>query len=169
MPSEHDLQISKLIEATDTLLWDAYRSAINRTPPAGKLIFPQTSKKTVRVSEQEAKQLLIGKLADTPFLFSIETPTLGKYSFKGKGKRNAMTDLTLYTTRGTPHLNMEFKAGNTSTIRIERKHIKKDIMKLVAEDVNGFWFHILEKANGRGVETLWKTIRHELKAVTQDV
>lgn len=77
-----------------------------------------------------------------------------------------MTDLTLYK-EGQRCLNMEFKAGNTSTKRLKRKHINKDIQKLVFEDVNGFWFHILEKANGTGIETLWKTIQHELKAVTQ--
>ncbi|MDA0835564.1 MAG: hypothetical protein O3A29_20000 [Planctomycetota bacterium] len=166
MQIELDHTVASLVEATDKLLWDSFRSAVNGTQSPSRLVFPRTSKGAVRVSEQEAKQLLIGQLNDSSFLFSVETPTLRNYGFSGKGERNAMTDITLYTEEKRC-LNMEFKSGNTSTKRLQRKHINKDIQKLVFEDVDGFWFHILEKANGTGIETLWQTIQHELKAVTQ--
>ena len=167
MPTNLEQIVASLVEATDKLLWDCFRSATNGTPPPCRLVFPRTSKGAVRVSEQEAKQLLIGKLNDTSFSFSVETPTLHNYSFKGKGRRNAMTNLTLYTPDGNRFLNMEFKAHNTSTKRINRKHINKDIQKLVLEDVNGFWFHTLRAASKTSIETLWQTIRHELRTVTQ--
>jgi hypothetical protein len=159
--------VASLVEATDKLLWGAYRSATHGTKPTGRLVFPRKSNGSVRVSEQEAKQLLIEKISDSPFFFSVETPTLDNYGFSGKGERNASTDLTLYQTVSKPFLNFEFKAHNTSTKRLKRKHINKDIHKLVFENTNGFWFHILEKANGTGIETIWDTIRHELKSVTQ--
>ena len=166
MAIELEQNVASLVEATDKLLWDSYGSATNETKPPCRLIFPQTSKGAVRVSEQEAKQLLIGTLSDTQFSFSVETPTLRNYGFSGKGQRNAMTDLTLYS-EGQRCLNMEFKAGNTSTKRVERKHINKDIQKLVFEDVNAFWFHTLKSAKSASVNTLWQTIRHELRAVVQ--
>jgi hypothetical protein len=167
MPTTPNIIVPQLIQATDKLLWDAYRSAISGTHPAGQLVFPKTLKGKIRVSEQEAKQLLIGILGSSPYSFSVETPTLGNYRFSGVGKRNAMTDLTLYAD-GVRFMNMEFKAGNTSIKRKNRGKIIKDIKKLVLEDVNGFWFHTLDATNKASVETLWKTIRQELKAVVQE-
>ena len=164
-----DQQISSLIKATDESLWTAYQCAIDgEAPQVGKLVFPKNSKGKTRVSEQEARQLLIANLGNTHFSFSIETPTLGNYGFSGKGKRNAMTDLTLYEPKGVAYLNMEFKAGNTSQKRHNRMHINKDMVKLVSEDVNGFWFHTLEATNSASVSNLWQTIRQELKTAIQD-
>ncbi|CAN5537913.1 hypothetical protein BH11PLA2_BH11PLA2_16470 [soil metagenome] len=167
MPTDFNLKLRQLIHATDTLLWDAYRSAISGTHHAGQLVFPKTSQGKVRVSEQEAKQFLIGNLGISPFSFSVETPTIGSYSFSGVGMRNAMTDLSLYA-EGVGFVNMEFKAGNTSTKRKNRGKIAKDIQKIVLEDVAGFWFHTLKATNRSSVATLWQTIRQELKAVIQE-
>ena len=164
-----DQQICRLIRATDESLWNTFQCAIDgKVPDVGKLVFPRTSKNEVRVSEQEARQLLIANLTETDLVYSIETPTLGNYSFGGKGKRNAMTDLTLYPLGKAPCLNMEFKSGNTTKRRRDRKHIAKDIVKLVWENVDGFWFHILEATNQRSISELWNTFRQELKAVVQD-
>jgi len=166
MPTVIDAQLQKLIQATDSLLWEAYRSANSVTHTAGQIVFPKTSKGRIRVSEQEAKQLLIGTLRDSPFSFSVETPTLGNYRFSGVGKRNAMTDLSIYTN-GVRYLNMEFKAGNASMKRKNLKTITKDIQKLVLEDVDGLWFHTLKATNRASVAKLWKTIRQELKTIVE--
>lgn len=164
-----DRQICSLIQATDESLWRTYQCAVRgETPQIVRLVFPKTSKGKVRVSEQEARQLLIANLADTDFFYSIETPTLGNYGFSGKGKRNAMTDLTLCEPSGSAYLNMEFKSGNTSKQRRNRNHIQKDIVKLVSENVDGFWFHTLRATNSASISRLWQTIRQELKAIIQD-
>lgn len=168
MPHTLDKQFDGLIQATDRLLWDAYRSAVSGAHQAGKLIFPQTSKGKVRVSEQEAKQLLIENLRNSMFSYSVETPTLNNYGFSGKGERNAMTDLSLYV-RAVRYVNMEFKAGTTSIKRKNLGKITKDMKKLVGEDVKGFWFHTLQGTNRASILSLWRTIRQELRAVVQAI
>ncbi len=166
MPQTFDTQFDGLIQATDRLLWDAYRSAVSGVHQTGKLIFPKTSKGNVRVSEQEAKQLLIQNVRNSMFSYSVETPTLDNYGFSGVGQRNAMTDLTLYAD-SVRFVNMEFKAGNSSTKRKNLSKITKDIKKLVVEDVRGFWFHTLKATNRASIASLWQTIRQELKSVVQ--
>lgn len=167
MPQTLDMQFDGLIQASDRLLWEAYHSAVNGVHHAGQLIFPKTSKGKVRVSEQEAKQLLIENVRNSTFSYSVETPTLGNYGFSGAGKRNAMTDLSLYAD-GIRFVNMEFKAGNTSIKRKNLGKISKDIKKLVLEDVRGFWFHTLVATNRASIVRLWQTIRQELKTVVQE-
>lgn len=166
MPQTLDTQFDGLIQATDRLLWDAYRSAVSSVHQAGKLIFPKTSKGKVRVSEQEAKQLLIQNVRNSMFSYSVETPTVGNYGFSGVGERNAMTDLSLYAN-GVRFVNMEFKSGTTSIKRKNLGKITKDMKKLVLEEVKGFWFHTLGATNRASIASLWKTIRQELRAVVQ--
>jgi len=165
MTQELDQKISNLIKATDEMLWGSYHLITGAQPP-NQLIFPKTSKGTIRVSEQEARQSLISNLIGTPFNFSVETPTGGNYRFSGKGERNAMTDLTLYTDN-KPCLNIEFKSKNTSPKRIKKNHITKDLIKLICEPVNGLWFHVLETADKNGINKLWNTIKSELKSIVK--
>jgi hypothetical protein len=166
MPIRTHSDIATIIEATDSLLCTYYHDATTQHTHPGRLVFPLTAKNTVRVSEQETRQLLIANLRESRFSFSIETPTLGTYTFTGTGERNAMTDLTLYNN-GQRHLNIEFKAGNTSPQRKSLTHINKDIQKLVYEKVDAFWFHTLRLAGRNSIHTLWNTIRQELKSVVQ--
>jgi len=165
MTQELDQKIISLIKATDEMLWDSYHLTTG-AQPRHQLIFPKTSKGKIRVSEQEARQSLIRNLIGTPFNFSVETPTDGNYRFSGKGERNAMTDLTLYADN-KPCLNIEFKSGNTSTKRMKKNHITKDLIKLICEPVNGLWFHVLETANENGINILWNTIKSELKSIAK--
>jgi len=165
MTQELDQKFSTLIKATDEMLWGSYHLITGAQPP-NQLIFPKTSKGKIRVSEQEARQSLISNLIGTPFNFSVETPTVGEYGPSGNGKRNALTDLTLYADT-KPCMNIEFKSGNTSPKRCNKKHINKDIEKLVLEEVNGLWFHVLETANNKGISYLWDTIKGELKSIVK--
>lgn len=167
MPATLDPRLIELVGATDTALWEAYHSAIKGKCPAGGLIFPLKADGTIRVSEQEARQSLIAKLQNSAFPFSVETPTVGRYRFSSEGERSASTDLTLYGPNGARLLNFEFKAGNTSTAATNLSHITKDIQKLILEDVDGFWFHILNATDRGSVEKLWETIRQELKSVVR--
>lgn len=133
---------------------------------ANHLVFPTYSDGVVWVSDQEAKQLFIDQLPDSPFLYSVETPTSGNYSFTGKGERSAATDLTLYKDADGRYLNFEFKAHAFSPKRRKVAQITKDLKKLVLEPVNGFWFHTLKAVSSKTIPHLWAVLRRELKDIT---
>jgi hypothetical protein len=164
--------VGKLVRKTDELLWRCYHAAISGAATGAegsRLVFPKYADGVVRVSEQEAKQLLIGQLPGSPFLYSVETPTSGNYSFTGKGQRSAATDLTLYAPAGERFLNFEFKAHGFSTRRQKVGQITKDLKKLVLEPVKGFWFHTLKGAGPKTIPSLWAVLRRELRSIVGQV
>lgn len=168
MPALQPETLQNVVDETDHRLWSRYAAAWNRrfdVPGPDRLIFPTYSDGVVRVSEQEAKYSMVGRLADTDFLYSVETPTLKNYSFTGKGERSAATDLTLYDPDGVRLLNVEFKAHGISIGRKDLKAITKDIVKLVREDVTGLWFHTLERVDSGTIGNVWSVLRQEIKAV----
>jgi len=124
-----------------------------------KLIFPskgKDGKKTdeIRISEQEARFLFCRELEKSRknyknYYYSVETPTLYQYSFSGVKKTSAMTDLTIHEKENDEYkrlVNVEFKAHNP-----DKDHIKKDIEKLVTEDVdNKLWFHLFKNEDKTG-------------------
>jgi len=117
------------------------------------LIFPQYRKKDKRISEQELRLVLINlheQFSHPGFYYSVETPTLEEYSFSGKGKRSAASDLSFYHN-DEKVLNIELKAHNP-----EQEAIDKDIEKLVSEDCNGAWIHILKNEDSGTVKTLFE-------------
>lgn len=154
--------LCKLIQETDHSLWQSYHAAREGSHTPGRIVFPKTSKGEVRVSEQEAKLCLIRHVANSPFSYSVETPTQLTYCFTGVGRRNAMTDVTLYED-GAPRANIEFKSGNVSAKRKNTTHITKDIEKLVCENVDAFWFHTLKATNDLSLTHLWGALRQALK------
>jgi hypothetical protein len=119
------------------------------------LIFPQTNqaKGEKRISEQELRLLFIEELKKIhPDLFySIEAPTIMKYSF-GKtyndikqGGQSALLDLCIFERKNSKYnriLNLEFKYSNTAL-----KNIAKDIFKLIHEEGNGAYIHLLKNTN----------------------
>lgn len=172
MPEDLHEAVGKLVRKTDELLWRCYHAAISgvaASAEGSRLVFPKYTDGVVRVSEQEAKQLLISQLPGSPFVFSVETPTSGNYSFTGKGQRSAATDLTLYAPAGERFLNFEFKAHGFSTGRQNVGQITKDLKKLVLEPVNGFWFHTLKGADPKTIPRLWAVLRRELRSIVGQV
>jgi hypothetical protein len=168
MPENLNEAVGKLVRKTDELLWRCYGAATSGVvvgAEGSRLVFPKYADGVVRVSEQEAKQLLIEQLAGSPFVYSVETPTSGNYSFTGKGERSAATDLTLYAPAGERFLNFEFKAHGFSTRRQKVGQITKDLKKLVLEPVNGFWFHTLKGAGPKTIPSLWALLRKELRGI----
>lgn len=169
MPENPTDLFNEIVKSTDRLLWDAYSASSTGTfqAPAPRLVFPKYRADVIRVSEQEARCLLISQLNTSPFLYSVETPTTGEYCFKedGQGKRSAATDVTVYTEQLKPVYNVEFKAHGFSLDRQTSLEITKDVVKLLREPVDGFWFHTLEAADNSTIKKLWSVIRRDLKLV----
>ncbi len=135
-----------------------------------QLIFPnkiQAKGNIKRISEQELRLLFIEEFKEAyPKLFySIETPTVKKYKFgkyydtleiNRKGQ-SALFDLCVFEWSKKHYqrkLNIEFKHKNVSI-----KNIGKDILKIIAEEQNGAYIHLLTNTdsgtlcnnNGKGV------------------
>ncbi len=123
-------------------------------PRTTKFLFPpDCDKSCLRVSEQEARFIFASVVErGSGFRYSVETPTKLKYKFKGKKKISAQTDLSLWEVKDEeqvfdvkkqmPRYNIEFKAHNA-----RQSSIDKDIEKLVTEETDGVWFHLLENVN----------------------
>ena len=125
-----------------------------------QLIFPvkiqsDGSKEIKRISEQELRVLFIEefKIKYPGLYYSIETPTTGKFSF-GKTYeeiklentgQSASHDMCVFEKNSTNYkriMNIEFKHRNSGI-----KYTGKDILKLIREDQNGAFIHLLENTN----------------------
>lgn len=122
------------------------------------VIFPlkRDEKKTVRISEQEARIVCCNLLASQKTYYSVETPTKKRYVQKGKKPEgiSAQTDLTIFGFEGQCFhrlVNIEFKAHNPTP-----ENIRKDIEKLVREGIQGNWFHLLENTDGGTFKALFR-------------
>ena len=113
-----------------------------------RLIFPQKRKKNKddesikRISEQEARILYCNILNNLNYFYSIETPTKETYQLTGNTSLSALSDLSIYRyVNGSfdKKANVEFKALNPTT-----SNFSKDIEKLIKENIEGNWFHILK-------------------------
>lgn len=121
-----------------------------------RLIFPnkkESSGDVIRISEQELRLLFIEKFLQIyPYYYSIETPTVKKYSFGkkyedikvGKGT-SASHDLCIFEKDKDKYqrkLNIEFKHTNVGI-----KDVGKDIVKLICEGIDGVFIHLLDNTN----------------------
>ncbi len=107
-----------------------------------RMIYPRCRNNEIRVSEQELRVIFIEELnkyldkTNEQILFSIETPTIKKYSFGDKPissekGRSGNIDLVLHNMSGERIALIEFKALNPT-----RKNYEKDFVKLTNE-ING--------------------------------
>jgi hypothetical protein len=116
-----------------------------------------------RISEQEARFAYAEVLAGSPYYYSVETPTICKYSFSGQHERerSAQSDMSLYLpvdSALTKIADVELKAGNPPD-----DAIVKDIEKLIREGIEpaeprplGNWFHLLAEADWSTFEVLFE-------------
>lgn len=125
-----------------------------------QLIFPMKiqangTKHKDRISEQELRLLFIEEFKEIykEFFYSIETPTIFKHSFgklyediKSDGSgQSASIDMCIFkrvSDRYHRILNIEFKSKNPQI-----KGIGKDVLKLIAEEHNGAFIHLLDNSN----------------------
>lgn len=125
-----------------------------------KLIFPNKIessgvKNVKRISEQELRQIFIEefKKLDNELHYSIETPTVHKYSF-GKSfadikvsniGQSGLIDMSIFekdTSNYKRIYNIEFKHANC-----ELKSIAKDIFKLIHEKEDGAFIILLDNTD----------------------
>ena len=131
---------------------------INGGNSSEKLIFPnkiQAKENIRRISEQELRLLFIEEFKKThhELSYSIETPTKEKYKFGksyndikiSKTGQSALIDICVFKREDKTYhrlLNIEFKHKNTAI-----KNIAKDIVKLISEEQNGVFIHLLNNTN----------------------
>lgn len=162
------IKLEQLLKKTDELLWNAYSVSLDKKYELRKsnLVFPVYQNKSsneLRISEQEARFLFAEALRSDKFLFSIETPTINDYQQKGKGKRSAASDMSLYNSiSGDKILNIEFKSEGISTKAKTSFTIEKDIEKILLEPTPGCWFHLLKSVDNSTIIELIKVLERDI-------
>ena len=160
-------QLGKYMTKTLLGMWKTW----NTTPvPPQFQVFPKKrnpddeENPIIRVSEQESKVIAGIWLRRHHKPFSIETPTNEPYSFRGARGQSALTDVTVYERDGvTRLLNIELKAHQP-----EEESFRKDLEKLLREEVEGMWFHTLETADDSSWRALKRKLRNSYTALASD-
>ena len=144
-----------LLEMNRRVAYALWNVASSTSPPSGlspRLVFPDLRSGKTRVSEQEARLLWCTLLQETSYYYAIEAPTTKTYIQTGKKGQSARTDVALYKANGSGlHrvANIEFKAGSSSL-----EQIRKDLEKLIREEISGNWFHLLSAMNSGTLPSL---------------
>jgi len=159
--------IEMICRHTDEILWNSYRFALEPSDASWpRVMFPQKGKER-RVSEQEARFAFVAALltdnAADPLAFAAEVPTKLSYRFAHRGTglkaQRALTDLALYRPdHEAPALAVEFKSGGRSGKSAKDESIKKDIAKVLAEEPDVLWFHVLRSVNSATLQGLLHTL-----------
>lgn len=126
-----------------------------------RLIIPKTRNEELRISEQEARLIFCSLLNNLSYYYSIETPTEQTYQLTGQTAQSALSDLSLYTYNGVFEkvANVEFKAHNPP-----QDHIRKDIEKLIREQIPGNWFHFLKNMDSGTLPALFTKFIYSFNA-----
>jgi len=154
MNKDSILLIDKLKKLSNTVsgkLWDM----VEDSPERPHLIFPGYRDGRVRISEQESKTLFANILEGSRWFYSVETPTAQTYVQSGTTPLSARTDISLYdnSNLSSKLVNIELKAHNPS-----KESFRKDLEKLVREEINGLWFHTIENCNQRTLPSIFDKI-----------
>jgi hypothetical protein len=156
-------EIERLAARTDGFLWSAAEVTSNALPSSGKrLIFPVLHSGRLRVSEQEARFYFVQALEESPFVYSIESPTEKLYRQKGNAPSKAAFDTTVKDVEGRCVVNCEFKCGGISVNRLNRMSVAKDLEKLLRDPGDGLWFHLLKAVNNSTLSYVLMIIGEEL-------
>lgn len=154
-----------LIEINRRLSYDLWNVSCFNKKPSGlspRLIFPvKRINSEIRISEQEARILYCNILNNLNYFYSIETPTDETYKQTGNTPLSALSDLSIYRYINNEFkklVNVEFKAHNPAT-----KHISKDIEKIIREEEDGNWFHVLKNIDKGTLPTVFNKYIFSLK------
>ncbi|MBP9510165.1 MAG: hypothetical protein KBE73_03405 [Fusobacteriaceae bacterium] len=148
----NNVNIVKIVKKTAQKLF-AMNSGINMLKKNEfKLIFPSYSNGIKRVSEQELRQCFIEAL-ENKIYYSVETPTVEKYTFSGKGHISGCADLSLHKKINDEKFCItsfcEFKAHN-----VDEKKCTKDFEKLFREKGENYFIHLLESCDNGTLKAL---------------
>jgi hypothetical protein len=155
-----------LCRRTDEILWDGYRFALGGAgAPWPRLMFPLKGRER-RVGEQEARfafvAALLAEAGAAPWAFAAEAPTRLSYRFAQRGgakAQRALTDLALYRHgHDAPALAVEFKSGGRSGKSEIDENIRKDVAKILAEEPDALWFHVVRGVNSATLQGLLRTL-----------
>ena len=136
-----------------------------------KLIFPSKfqadrKKEIIRYSEQELRFLFVEefKIKYPSLYYSIETPTSGKFNLSKKYEtikiedegQSASHDMCIFEKVSNKYerkLNIEFKYKNSGIM-----NTGKDILKLIREEQDGAFIHLLKNTNSGTLNSVFKKL-----------
>ena len=166
--SDHLTQrwLEQLCRRTDDTLWTSYRFALGvADAPWPRVMFPQKGQER-RVGEQEARLAFVAALlADTdaePWAFAAEAPTRLSYRSAQRGAakaQRALMDLALYRqAHDGPALAVQFKSGGRSGKSEIDESIREDVARILAEQPDALWFHVVRDVNSATLQGLLRTL-----------
>jgi hypothetical protein len=134
------------------------------------LLFPKYFHRnlSLRISEQEARFAFSEVLNKEGLYYSVETPTEKEYQLSGKKKLSALTDLAVYSNKFDRLFNVEFKSKGASPDAKSHFSIGKDIQKLLREEVNGLWFHLLKAVDNSTLLNLMRVFADKITSVSNN-
>ena len=159
--------LERLCRRADDVLWSSYRFALGEAGASWpRVMLPQKGHEW-RVGEQEARfafvAALLAELGPEPWAFAAEVPTRLSYRYARHGAgakaQRALTDLALYRHgHDEPALAVEFKSGGRSGKAEIDESIRKDVAKILAEQPDALWFHVVRGANSATLQGLLRTL-----------
>lgn len=160
-----DRELMKYLEATAKHVSNELIDIYSQKDHEHGLVFPRKRNGSIRVSEQEAKTLFLYRLlSERRFCLSVEVPTVETYRQKGLTDMSARVDITLIDGNKKRCAHLEFKAHNCTV-----ENIRKDLEKLLREKSIGVWFHTLENADRRTMQSLIRKFRAALGSLSKHV
>ena len=136
--------------------------------PRSRIIYPRYRNYKTRFCEQELRFIFVEQLnveisEGWDVYYSIETPTIKRYKFKGEvypkvygeneeGGQSAQFDLVIHNNKYQRIALIEFKANNTLAM-----HHEKDFVKLNEEGLNDiltYFLEIVKSSDPKTVENL---------------
>jgi hypothetical protein len=169
--------LRELCRRADEVLWSSHRFAAGAPgAPWPRVLFPQKGK-VRRVGEQEARfafvTALLAESGPEPWAFAAEVPTRLSYRFAnraGEKAQKALTDLALYRHgHDEPALAVEFKSGGRSGKSEIDEGIRKDVAKVLAEQPDALWFHVVRDANSVTLQGLLHTLDEAISRLSSPV
>ena len=159
-------RLETLCRRADHILWDGYRFALGAADaPWPRVIFPLKGREW-RVGEQEARLAFVAALladADAePWAIAAEAPTRLSYRSAQRGAakaQRALMDLALYRqAHDGPALAVQFKSGGRSGKSEIDESIREDVARILAEQPDALWFHVVRNVNSATLQGLLRTL-----------
>ena len=170
--------LREICRRADEVLWSSYRFASGAAgAPWPRVMFPQKGK-VRRIGAQEARfafvAALLAESGPEPWAFAAEVPTRLSYrlAHRGAGEKaqKGLTDLALYRHgHDEPALAVEFKSGGRSGKAEIDEGIRKDVAKLLAEQPDALWFHVVRDANSATLSGLLRTLDEAISLLSSPV